>query len=364
MEAERTTIRERDPSQQLRALEAELRNLRHRITLSDHLSEVYAYIARRVWAARASGGGGSTRHITNKYNELFRDLVTDQYVALFGQILGRFGRHVRAGLSTTPRKGEVYKQILIERHPSVLAEDAAPDRILSEGEKRAVALADFLTEVALDPNCGGVILDDPVTSLDLEWGELIAQALVDAAATRQVVVFTHDLPFLYMIKTRADGAAVQTATHWIKRGDLDGRPGYVFLDNSPALERDYRKPTRARQIQASAKSAPAAQQQAMLRDGFGALRTTYEAFIIFDLLSEVVMRFSERISVGRLKDVVWDQALVREVQERYELLSRYIEGHSHSDQRPAPKQTCDLLLSEIEAFESLSKRLKQLRKVS
>jgi wobble nucleotide-excising tRNase len=54
---------------------------------------------------------------------------------------------------------------------SAPSEIATPDKILSEGEKLAVALADFLTEVALDTTSRAIILDDPVTSLDLEWRE-------------------------------------------------------------------------------------------------------------------------------------------------------------------------------------------------
>lgn len=34
-------------------------------------------------------------------------------------------------------------------------------------------------------------------------------------------------------------------------------------------------------------------QERLLRDGFGALRTSYEAFIIFELFNEVVLRFGE-----------------------------------------------------------------------
>ena len=46
-----------------------------------------------------------------------------------------------------------------------LAESGA---FLSEGEKGAVALADFLTEVALDTTSNGIILDETLTSLDLD----------------------------------------------------------------------------------------------------------------------------------------------------------------------------------------------------
>ena len=55
---------------------------------------------------------------------------------------------------------------MLQVDETVPQEIASPDKILSEGEKRAVALADFLTEVALDTTSRSIILDDPVTSFD------------------------------------------------------------------------------------------------------------------------------------------------------------------------------------------------------
>ena len=52
-----------------------------------------------------------------------------------------------------------------------------PDAILSEGEKKAVALADFLTEVALNQTSAGIVLDDPVTSQDDEHKHFIVNVL-------------------------------------------------------------------------------------------------------------------------------------------------------------------------------------------
>lgn len=123
-------------------------------------------------------------------------------------------------------------------------EDASPDKVLSEGEKRAVALADFITEVALDVTSGGIILDDPVTSLDLEWRETIADILVKEAERRQVIVFTHDLPFLYFLKKHAEELGIDLATHWIKRGNIDGKPGYVYCNNCPHWKRTSEVRTR------------------------------------------------------------------------------------------------------------------------
>lgn len=234
---------------------------------------------------------------------------------------------------------------------------------MSEGEKRATALADFLTEVALDTTSSGIILDDPVTSLDLEWRETIASILITEAKHRQVIVFTHDLPFLYFLKKHAERQTVDILTHWIKRGDTYGKPGYVFLNNSPALERDYRKATKAREIYQLAKGASATEQEGFLHQGFAALRSSYEAFIIFEIFNEVVMRFEERISFGRLKDIVWDTSIVNEVINKCELLSKDIEGHLHSDAFVAMKPTCERLLREIEDFEALRKKLNTIKKI-
>lgn len=74
------------------------------------------------------------------------------------------------------------------------------------------------------------------------------------------------------------------------------------------------------------------------------------------------MRFDERISPGRLTDIVWDESTAKEVKAKHEALSRFIEGHLHSDALGAQKPTPSLLNSEIDAFEALSKRLKELKK--
>ena len=73
------------------------------------------------------------------------------------------------------------------------------------------------------------------------------------------------------------------------------------------------------------------------------------------------MRFDERISFGRLKDIVWDQSIADDVIAACARLSRYIEGHLHSDAFGAQKPTPRTLLDEIEGFEALRKRLRSLR---
>jgi len=350
---ESSQLEQQNTANRIIELGQELLTLQHRQILLKNISKIQGYIDNIKWAEQASRVGGDTRNITRKYKELFESLVTHRYLELFESFLRNLRRYIKVEVKTRGQKGKTIKQIALEMDPTVDAELATPDKVLSEGEKRAVALADFLTEVALDTTSSTIILDDPVTSLDLEWKETISSILVNEASRRQVIVFTHDLPFLYLIKKYTEESNIDIATHWIQR--REDKPGYVFLDNSPALEKEYCKTTRARDLYLKAKNSFAEEQENYLRLGFGALRTCYEAFIIYELFQGVVLRFDVRVSPGRLKDIRWDETIVSEVNKKYEYLSRYFEGHLQSDGYVG-KPDLAMLLKEIESFDALRKK--------
>ena len=262
-------------------------------------------------------------------------------------------RLINVQVKTIGKKGKTLKQIVLEMDPTVNADLVTPDKVLSEGEKRAVALADFLTEVALDTSSSAIILDDPVTSLDFQWKEKIATILTKESVKRQVIIFTHDLAFLYLVKKCAEENSVDITTHWIQK--IENIPGYVFLNNSPALEKEYCKATRARELYKKSKDSAAEEREYYLRLGFGALRTCYEAFIIYELFQGVVLRFDVRVSPGRLRDIKWDNTIAKEVNSKYEYISKFIEGHLQADGY-TPKPDVPMLLTEIESFELLRKK--------
>jgi recombinational DNA repair ATPase RecF len=349
-----------DTAQRLANADRALRELKHRQVLSERLSEMTAYVERRKWAAKAKQSLGTTRAITMKYDELFQELVTERYAALFEETFKRFQRNSKVTIETRGFKGETLRHIVL--NPGSFRSGFSADQILSEGEKRAVAMADFLTEAALDRNNSGIILDDPVTSLDDAWKKTLAECLAELAKARQVVVFTHDLTFLYRIKERAEELAVDVVTHWIR--EENGQPGFVYLDNSPVCERNFKSTKIAREYYSKAKEAAPAEQQGFLQQGFGALRTSYEALIIFEVFNEVVARFEERLSFGRLKDVRIDPKLADEIILRMETLSEYIDAHLHSDTFGSLKPSPATLLDEIEAFESVRRAQKELKKAA
>lgn len=71
--------------------------------------------------------------------------------------------------------------------------------VLSEGEQKIVALSNFLAECTIDGRLNTIIFDDPVTSLDMDYRELIATKIVQLSQNRQIVVLTHDLSFLRLL---------------------------------------------------------------------------------------------------------------------------------------------------------------------
>ncbi len=197
-----------------------------------------------------------------------------------------------------------------------------PDEILSEGEQRAVALADFLTEVSLNLANAGIVLDDPVTSQDHERKELIARRLVSEAGNRQVIIFTHDLVLLTMIVEASKDQNVDLLTHWIER-DGHGNPGQISLDDCPATTPEFRKTDRAKRTLAEAWEAAGSTRVKLLQRGMGELRRTIEEVIPHHLLKQVVNRWSDRIIVTSLKRVQWNEDLIADIIRSYEQLSSY-----------------------------------------
>jgi recombinational DNA repair ATPase RecF len=351
-------ITQSNAAQRSASVRRELVELQHRQKLAQKLPEIKTFLEDKKWAAKAKQSLGSTRNITTKYNELYKELITDKYIELFEATLKRFNHEIEITLDTKGSKGETVRQLVLS--PSKFMVARPVEQVLSDGEKRAVSISDFLTEVSLDDSSWGVILDDPVTSLDDSWKDTMAQCLVEQTAKRQVIIFTHDLAFVYFLKAHAEKLSVEVASSYVTR-ETSG-PGFVYPNEGPVCERDYKSANIARQHYSKANGASPSEQQLALQHGFGALRTSYEAFIIFDLFQDVVQRFGERLSFGRLKNVRVSQELIDEIIERMEVLSRYIEAHLHSDRFVSVKPTPQDLFNEIERFESIKKRQQLLIK--
>jgi hypothetical protein len=76
--------------------------------------------------------------------------------------------------------------------------------VVSEGEQRCLSIAAFFAELSTADDPSGIVFDDPVSSLDYRWREGVARRLVQESKNRQVIVFTHDVVFLLLLKQFAE----------------------------------------------------------------------------------------------------------------------------------------------------------------
>jgi len=163
--------------------------------LKEILKEEVTRLRRSLRLERARNDCDTTG-ITRKGGDVAQIVVTAQLRSNFASHLSRLGFNaapveVKLGLGTVGQ--HPYRLSLIAR------DDVPPCEVLSEGEKTCVALAGFLAELETTKNGSGIILDDPISSLDHHYRVRVVRLLVEAAKERQVVVFTHDIVFLLLL---------------------------------------------------------------------------------------------------------------------------------------------------------------------
>lgn len=235
-----------------------------------------------------------------------------------------------------------------------------PSSILSEGEQKVIALADFFAETNVTLINKGVVFDDPVTSLDEERKKVIAKRVCELSQSKQVLVFTHDLVFVSALINYATDFNILNECHWIESNDET--IGIIWPRNTPSYDKKYRNDNPVTEFYKLAKDAGPEEREKHIKSGFAALRTCYETFVIYDIFKNIVQRFNDRVSVMSLTSVCFDDVIIKEVIENFEKCCTYMEGHTHSDKSSANKPTAKTLLDEIEAYNALKKKYKDIRK--
>jgi energy-coupling factor transporter ATP-binding protein EcfA2 len=326
-----------DPTQR-KLQENELRGLEDRVWLASIQADVEAEIARlkKIAAFASAMEDADTNRITRKTTELSKTLVTNT-------IRDAFAAETTA-LSISDRRLELTQEasgygstkfkVSLVRNPK-----AKVSSVLSEGEHRCVALAAFLAELSTAHNRSGVIFDDPVSSLDHNYRELVAARLVkEAASGRQVIVFTHDIPFLMMLKEEARKQGQSPHYQNLNRAaDRAGicLPGAPFkaktvpdvatkldahLTTASLLHTNGRLDEWSEQVKAMA---------GILRDGW---ERAAEAYV-----SPVAQRFNNKIHPGgmRMLTILTDQDFTA-LNEGYGFACTYCHTDSVALNRPVP----------------------------
>jgi hypothetical protein len=238
-------------------------------------------------------------------------------------------------------------------------------KVLSEGEQRALALACFLAETKTSGGKHGLVIDAPVSSLDHGRIRRVAGRIAaEAAAGKQVIVFTHNILFYnelvdaaarldppapvhrnFISKVGADvfGFISEKAEPWVMVSTSKRIGLLQTLLNSHAGVTDFTSDT----------------WRLKATEFYTQLRETWERLVEEVLLGKVVERFNSDVRTTSLKGVVVsdeDYKIVFFAMKRASERS----GHDMAGGKGAPLPTLDEMKADLQKistyFTAVNKR--------
>ena len=252
----------------------------------------------------------NTQALSTQITSIRRKIVTNGLEErIQAEIAGLDLAHIPFVVSDQSREGDSYFGVNLKA-----AVEVANDQVLSEGEQRALALACFLAEVAADASLNGLVIDDPVSSLDHLRIRRVASRLVDESAKgRQVIVFTHNLLFYNELQDAAGAHTppVPTLAQVISKSEAEGF-GLVAGQTEPWTAQKVA--TRITRLQERLKLLEAQTDlntdgyRSSAKDFYTDLRETWERLDEELLLFKVVERFNSDVKTQSLKGVVVEHA--------------------------------------------------------
>ena len=291
-----------------------------------------------------------TQQITRRRREILTPTLKQ---ALEDELSALHLTHIPLGLADRGDLGSSIVEIALSAQQRI----ANNSDVLSEGEQRGLALACFLAELNEVGRDHGVIIDDPVSSLDHSRMESVAGRLAEEAAKgRQIIVFTHNILFHYMLSSAARRAGVACHEEWMTSL---GNDRFGIIDNArkpwhvkPVTERL----TEIDQAVHALNDAGYDRTDEKFRGDVTALytqmRTTWERIIEEILFNKTIQRFRPEIMTQSLKaacfDTEKDYPVIFEGMKR----TSHYSGHDLAEDMPP----------ELPASDDIDRDLAELRK--
>jgi hypothetical protein len=271
----------------------------------------------------------NTDSVSRKTTTARKDLISTSFEKIFTEELKSLSRsNTKLSLNfETSKAKSILKQEIKSQY--------ALNDILSEGEQKSIALAEFLTEVQLDnENKASIIFDDPVTSLDHKIIDEFARRLVQLSKERQVILFTHSIIFFNSIKQKSDLPRFKDLKfkYYETETDLENTG---FLYESPTLREDnfnkYKKSIN--EILNLPKEKRDRKESELAISGYNKLRPAIEVFVENEILFDTVKRYRKNVALTSLEKI--NGALIDKHKEQltniFEKCCEYIEAHSNPE---------------------------------
>jgi hypothetical protein len=303
---------------------ARLRELEARLTLRQLLPEIRGYVEASRWADRAGTYlrrfQGIKKGLTETSKRASEEVLNRDFERHFEEECEAL-RAPRVSLDFPGREGEA-------RRRKLLTPEHGLGDILSEGEQKVVALADFLAEASLKPDKSPIVLDDPVTSLDHKRLQHVVDRLVELSRERQVIVFTHDIWFAAELLARFEHQPNECSFYEVTTED--GRIGAVAKGSHPRTDTFNDRRKRIQKLIDEARKTSGESRQALIEKGYEELRGACEVVVEKDILRGVTERYRPNVRMTVLDQIRAERlpAATKAIQAVFEKSCRVIASHS------------------------------------
>lgn len=287
----------------------------------------------------------STNTISRKTSQAREELVSQDFNSIFQRELKALRKSgIPIELSFGTDRGKTKLSHKISNHQLL--------EILSEGEQKSIALAEFLTELQLDNIKAPVIFDDPVNSLDHKIIDSFAKRVIRLTEQRQVVIFTHNVLLfnsLLFLSTRP-------SFKHLKYKFYNSQKEYDFVGVITESEEEKNKVSQnIKKINTLLNNKPKDRSEIdVAKEGFGELRSAIELCIEHEIFKGTIQRYQKHVSLGKFIQINADGLGKHKdsLNDMYERCCGYINAHSNPVQvRNDP--TIDDLKADFEEFKNI-----------
>jgi energy-coupling factor transporter ATP-binding protein EcfA2 len=361
LDQEAATLEKVADTSNRQSLEKQFCELKARIQLSKREAAVLSAIKKMKLRSKLETclSELNTKDISLKAHKIAKSVITENLEGALNAELRKLDVNtLKVTLTDRGVKGKTLYKLKLD-----LPRAPSPGSILSEGEQRAIAIASFLAEVGLSGGSGGIVFDDPVSSLDHRRREIVAQRLAQESIKRQVIIFTHDLYFLNVLVEEAK----RTESKILTQSLIHTPQGFGVADDNLPFEG---KNTSARigflrmqqqDIAALFKAGDDKNFREKTIRAYTFLRESWERAVEEVLFRNVVLRFRKSIQTNRLSGVTVENIDYKEVELNMSKCSNFA-AHDRAlisgVAVPNPKE----LLEDIEKLEAWRKRVDERSK--
>ena len=304
--------------------QARVAQLEARVLLAKYLPDIQTYVENAGWADRLKTLLGRFQALLTGLTAVSKLASEDALNHDFERVFYQECQALRAPTVTLDFPG---RRGRAARRKSVTRDHSLSD-ILSEGEQKVIAIADFLAEASLRTGSAPIVFDDPVNSLDHRRVREIAKRVADLSASHQVIVFTHDIWFATEVLAAFDGSPSACSSYQVR--EESGLKGLISGEKHPRSDTVASIGKRINAKIQDAASGDDEGRQERIDSTYDLVRTWCERVVEHVLLKKVAQRFQPNVAMQNLTDIHADRLgkAISTIYPIWEKACRYMTGHS------------------------------------